>query len=145
MLINTTMEPPAMSANRTFTFVITTAPGGAGGLNRIVVSPETAGEPGVFDGGHARINRRGSGIRKIVWVCSQPFNIAFQEMSSSAALGTGDQSDLFSSTNGPVQSGGLWRFEGILRGGSGVESVAYKYTVQIDGCEVLDPLIIVDR
>jgi hypothetical protein len=144
MLVNTTIQPPAMAENNTFTFVITTAPGGAGGLNRIIVSPETAGEPGMYEGGHARINRRGSGIRKIVWVATQSFKIDFQELSSNAEIGQGNKDDLFSSTHD--QSNTSFRFEGNLRGGSGIESVAYKYIISnMAGCEDLDPLIIVDR
>jgi hypothetical protein len=144
MLINTTIQPPAMAENNTFTFVITTGPGGAGGLNRIIVSPETAGEPGMYEGGHARINRRGSGIRKIVWVAQQSFKIDFKELSSNVEVGQGNKDDLFSSTKDESTSN--FRFEGNLRGGSGIESVAYKYIISnMAGCENLDPLIIVDR
>lgn len=138
MLINTATQSEVLASNQTFTFEIGT------GSGKIAVEPKTSGA-GKYAHGHARINKRGTGGRTLIWECAQPFEIDFAELDSSSDDATGDIGDLFSQTTGPAASGGIFKFEGKLRGGSGADTVVYKYTVRVEGLEDLDPLIIVDR
>jgi len=80
-----------------------------------------------------------------MWECAQPFEIEFAELDSSSDDATGEIGDLFSQTTGPAASGGIFKFEGRLRAGSGADTVVYRYTVRVEGFEDLDPQIIVDR
>ena len=74
------------------------------------------------------------------------FQIEFAKLDSNFDDATGDIGDLFKQTTGPAASGGIFKFEGKLRGGgSSPDTVVYKYTIRITGFEDLDPLIIVDR
>jgi len=138
MLINTATQPEDLASNQTFTFVISASSG------KISAAPKTSGA-GKYADGHARINKRGTGHRTLIWECAQLFEIEFAELSSSAEIATGDIGDLFSQTSGPAASGGVFKFEGKLRSGGGGDTVVYKYTIRIEGFEDLDPLIIVDR
>lgn len=125
-------------------FVITKTAGTPGTIS---VNPKPPGEVGLFPGGHARVNNRNNGARWLVWEfeSAQDFQIEFHEMASSGGPAGGDITDLFHTIVGVTQVGGKWVFKGKLRKGSGFETIAYKYTVTIEGCEDLDPLIIVDR
>ena len=139
MLINTATQSEVLASAQTFTFEIGT------GSGKIAVEPKTSGA-GKYAHGHARINKRGTGERTLIWECNQMFQIEFAELDSSADVATGDIGDLFKQTTGPAASGGIFKFEGKLRsGGSCADTVVYKYTIRIAGFEDLDPLIIVDR
>jgi len=131
-----------LAANKIFEFVITTSGG------KIVVEPFESGQ-GKYPGGHARIKKRGPGLRRLIWTASQPFTIEFAELGSDTdtGAGSGGVAQLFQPHDvAPVENPpGTWVYRGDLLIGNGNETVVYKYTVKITGFPDLDPLIVVDR
>jgi hypothetical protein len=86
-------------------------------------------------GGHLR----GQKDDKLIWDSPQhKFSLQFALLT-----GTGEANWPFQGPPAPPSE--VWHFEGILALTDPNDPPAYKYTVMVDGCVPLDPIIIVDK
>ena len=104
--------------------------------------------PGLYPGGHARIEVPSGGTQKIVWRAAEAFEISFEELKSNKGNGGGKPGVAQVASTAVTQgAGGTYSYEVTLAKGNGTrKSLSSKYSLKFASSPyILDPVIIVDR